>query len=156
MHSCYGSLHACCYLSFYKVRQALLEFPTFFSLNSSSPGSGEINTSKSSGIFKLWPFTCPIFASPSLLSSLTYFSRFLATNDQALMWLAVSSISSRTTCIRQEAFPSLSTLCETCPWVRQISCSINVPVVIDAAFLQYIQGCMSDPGNVPPPICPPS
>ena len=45
------------------------------------------------GHFRASVFHWPNFAFPSFSTSLTYFSRFLATNDQALMLLAVSFIN---------------------------------------------------------------
>ena len=49
-------------------------------------------------------------------SSLTYFSRSPAANDQALMLFAVWS-SPRITCICLEGFFQWGELCEPCPWI---------------------------------------
>ena len=45
-------------------------------------------------------------------------------------------------------FVQYSESCETCPRIWQFSISINVPIVIDAAFLHNIQVRISGPGNV--------
>ena len=67
----------------------------------------EMNTSWAFGHSRALVFHLPNYVSPSLSNFLTYFSRFRATNDQAWMWLDVSLISPRTTCILLDAFPAL-------------------------------------------------
>ena len=57
--------------------------------------------------------------------------------------IIVSIVSPRTTYIRLEvSLPMEWTLCETCPWIRQISWSIDIPIIVDAAFLHNIQVCL--------------
>ena len=41
-----------------------------------------------------------------------------------------------------------SKLSETCPRIRQISWSIDIPIIIDAAFLHYIQICLRSSSDV--------
>ena len=89
-------------------------------------------------------FQLPIYASPSAWRALTFLSIVLAINDLAWMSLAVLSVSSRTTYIRLE----WSKLSETCPRIRQIFWSIDIPIVVDAAFLQNIQVRMSSSGYI--------
>ena len=66
----------------------------------------------------------------------------LAWNDLAWMSLAGPHISVRRFLIWQ------SKLSETCPRIRQISWSIDIPTVIDAAFLHKIQTRVCSSGDV--------
>ena len=84
-------------------------------------------------------FQLPTFAPPSAWHFFPFCPRILAKNDLAWMSAAFSLISPRTTCIRLEIFLQIKWLGETCPIIRQISWPIDVPIVVDAAFLFFIQ-----------------
>ena len=88
------------------------------------------------GIVELWFFPFLIFT-PSFDCSSTYVSRFRTTNDQVWMLLAVLSGSHQTTFIFWRLFFQSGRLSETCPWIGQISRSIDVPIIIDTIFLHF-------------------
>ena len=57
------------------------------------------------------------------------------------------SVAHRTMCIHPVVFHPLSPS-KACPRTRQVSVSINVPIIVDAFLQHYIQGCTCSPGNV--------
>ena len=104
----------------------------------------EINTPKLSGILKLWSYTCPILFFLHFSSSLTYFSRFLDHKWSGLDVACrfVNLLHGPRVSVWGFSFDKVNCV-KHAPWIRQISWPINVPIVINAAFLQHIQGRMS-------------
>ena len=101
--SCYGLLRAS-YLSFYKAGTSNF-YRAFLMISLNSVSSGSMKQIPLSLLaFSSFGFSLAQFCFPSFSTSLKYFSRYLATNDQALMLLAVSFNSLQTTYIRLDAF----------------------------------------------------
>ena len=88
------------------------------------------------------------FASPPAWHSFPLISRVLSTDDLAWMSSIFSFISPRPQIYFWRFFFQQSKLSEPCPTIRQVSRSINVPVIINALLLFNIQIRMSSSGYV--------
>ena len=94
-------------------------------------------------IIELWFFIGPFMPSPSAWHSFPFSSRALAIN-----WSVLDVRCFLVNLLPDHMYPSGSFLInrvncvKTCARLTQISWSINIPIVNDAAFLQNIQVCM--------------
>ena len=93
----------------------------------------------------------PILAFPSSALHLTCWTTFQATKNQVWQLLGSSYGALWTTCILKEFFlfkNRMWTFRESSPWIWQTSIHIDVPIIVNTAFLQHIKICLSSPGHI--------
>ena len=102
----------------------------------------------------VWHCRASVFRLPMLASLFvellwTSLTIYLATNDLASMLLAFVSAAPCTMKTHREVFHSiLWTAWKLCPGLWQISVPINVPIIVNTAFLQHISSRTCCPGDI--------
>ena len=103
----------------------------------SSPSSDKVDASQLPRIFELWFIDSPLLLFLSLGCVWDAGRRHFRPQ-----WSGLAHVSF------WRFFTLCCELCESCPWIWQISSHIDIPIILNTAFLQHIQGRMCPPDHV--------